>query len=195
MNSTTDITLFDIAKGPAIVTVLLLLVPLVAMQFTAEVDWDETDFLIMGFLIFSTTFSYKLVSLKSKNIIYRTALGVALATSFFLVWSNLAVGIIGSENNAANLMYFGVVLFLIAGVFISRFRPHGMAIALFATAVVQASTIIIALSAGMQHYPGSSVYEILLVNGFFITLFSISGGLFWLAAEEENDMDAETSSL
>jgi hypothetical protein len=191
--NTSEQNLFDIAKGPAIATVLLLLVPLVAMQFTAEVEWDETDFIIMGLLIFGTGFSYKLVSMRSKSIIYRTALGVALATAFFLVWSNLAVGIIGSENNPANLMYFGIVLILIVGTFIARFRPKGMAIALFATALVQASTIVIALTEGMQHYPGSSIYEIIMVNGFFITLFSISGGLFWLAAEENNGMDVEAS--
>ncbi|MGH8077936.1 MAG: hypothetical protein ACREPE_11510 [Lysobacter sp.] len=30
---------------------LLLLLPLVAMQFTDEVDWDETDFIVIGAMI------------------------------------------------------------------------------------------------------------------------------------------------
>ncbi len=40
---------------------------------------------------------------------YRFAVGVALAAAFLLVWMNLAVGLIGSEDNPANLMYFGVL--------------------------------------------------------------------------------------
>ncbi|MEL7833190.1 hypothetical protein [Fodinibius sp. Rm-B-1B1-1] len=186
--------LFKAAKMPAIVTVLLLLVPLVAMLFTNEVVWDETDFIVMGILIFFTGFSYKLVTMSSGDFLYKAAMGLAFITALFLVWSNLAVGIIGSEDNAANLMYFGVVLFLIIGSFIARFQSKGMAYALFGTAFAQALTIGITLVVGMQDYPGSSVYEIIMVNGFFMTLFSVSGGLFWLAAEENNGMDVETSA-
>jgi hypothetical protein len=46
---------------------------------------------------------------------------------------NLAVGIIGSEDNPANLMYGGVLAVGIIGAIIARFEPHGMARALVAT--------------------------------------------------------------
>ena len=36
------------------------------------------------------------------NSAYRAAVGVAIAAAFILVWMNLAVGIIGSEDNPAN---------------------------------------------------------------------------------------------
>lgn len=136
----------------------------------------------------------KLPQKLSDSLIYKIALGWALGSALFLIWTNLAVGIIGSEDNVANLMYFGVVLILITSAFIARFRPKGMAIALLATALAHASTIVIALIAGMEDYPGSSVYEIIMVNGFFITQFSLAGGLFWLASEESNRMDMETSA-
>ena len=32
----------------ALTTGAILLIPLIAMQFIAEVNWDETDFLVMG---------------------------------------------------------------------------------------------------------------------------------------------------
>jgi hypothetical protein len=38
----------------------------------------------------------------------------------FLVWMNLAVGIIGSEDNPANLMFGGVLALGILGAFIAR---------------------------------------------------------------------------
>src|SRR5918998_5011915 len=69
---------------------------------------------------------------------YRSVVGVALAAAFILVWINLAVGVIGTEDDLANLMYVGVLAVGIIGAIISRFRPHGMARALFATAIAQA---------------------------------------------------------
>ena len=54
-----------------------------------------------------------------------------------LVWINLAVGIIGSEDNPANLMYGGVLAVGVAGAVAARFRPGGMARALAATALAQ----------------------------------------------------------
>src|ERR687893_678489 len=67
----------------------LLLLPLVAMQFTDEVNWDETDFI--------------------------------------LVWMNLAVGVIGSEDDPLNLMYGGVLAVGIIGAVVARFQPDAMA--------------------------------------------------------------------
>jgi thiazole synthase ThiGH ThiG subunit len=59
---------------------------------------------------------------------------LALVAAMLLVWVNLAVGIIGSEDNPANIMYLGVHAVLILGALLALFRPQGMARALFATA-------------------------------------------------------------
>lgn len=182
----TSSKLFKAAKVPAFVTVLLLLIPLLAMQFTAEVDWDETDFIVMGILIFTTGFSYKLVTMKSSNFIYKTAVGLAFFTGFFLVWSNLAVGIIGSEDNPFNVMYFGVIAVGILGAIIARFQSHGMALTLFAMAIVQALLAAIALIGGFYQSPPSTVFHIIAVNGFFITLFVVAALLFRYAAQEQS---------
>lgn len=162
----------------ALVTACLLLVPLVAMQFTDDVVWTVFDFVVAGALLFCTGLAYELVARRSSRIAYRGAVAVALGTALFLTWANLAVGIIGSENEPANLMYFGVLAVGIVGAFAARFRPPGMARALLATAGAQALIAAIALIAGMHEYPGSSVAEILLVNGFFAGLFVVSALLF-----------------
>lgn len=105
-----------------------------------------------------------------------------MATALLLVWINLAVGIIGSENNPINLIYFGVLFVGIAGAGIARFRPQGMARALFATAFAQALVPVIALVIGksqvrsLQEPPG--LVGVLALNAFFVMLFVVSALLF-----------------
>ena len=160
---------------------LMLLLPLIAMQFTDEVVWDVTDFAIFGALLVGVGVTFELAARKTGNIAYRSAVGVALAGAFILVWVNGAVGIIGSENNDANLMYGGVLAVGLIGAFVARFRPRGMARALFATALAQAVVAMIALSLGLGS-PWSGPLEILLLNGFFAALFVGSALLFREAA-------------
>lgn len=57
--------------------------------------------------------------------------------------------IIGAETIAASLMYYGLLSVAIAGAFVARCRPRGMARAMFATALAQGSVGVIALSAGL----------------------------------------------
>jgi hypothetical protein len=68
------------------------------------------------------------------NITYKFAVGVALLAAFLLIWLSLGVGIIGSDGDPANLMYFGVLAVGLIGAFHARFRAVGMARALFAMA-------------------------------------------------------------
>ncbi len=178
----------------ALATAFILLLPLLAMQITDEVVWDLADFAVAGALLFGTGLTYELVARKMGSIAYRVAVGVALAAALLLVWVNLAVGLIGSENELANLMYIGVLAVGIIGAIIARFRPDGMARALFATALAQTLVAVIALIAGMHQYPGSSVSEILNVNGFFVALFVFSALLFQRAARERKGSGVEPTA-
>ena len=81
-------------------------------------------------------------------------------------------------------MYFGVLAVGIIGTIIARFQPHGMAPALFATALAQALVAVIAVIAGKHQSSVSSVSEILILNGFFVALFIGSALLFRYAARE-----------
>ena len=112
---------------------------------------------------------------------YKVAVSVALAAALILVWLSLGVGIIGRDGDPANLMYFGVLAVGIIGALIARFRPRGMARALFATAFAQTSVAAIALVAGLG-YPWSGPLELSALNGFFVALFVGSAWLFRRAA-------------
>ncbi|MHC4234693.1 MAG: hypothetical protein ACYSUQ_06225 [Planctomycetota bacterium] len=122
--------------------------------------------------------------MKTGNTAYKAAVGLALATPFLLVWIIGAVGVLGRAGDRADLMYIGVFAVGIIGAIIARFQPHGMARALFATALAQALVAVIALIAGMHQAPYSSVGEILSLNGFFVALFLGSAWLFRKSARE-----------
>jgi hypothetical protein len=171
--------------APWAIAGLILLLPLVAMQFTDEVVWDETDFAVIGTMLLGACGAYELAARMTRNIAYRAAVGVAVVAAFILVWINLAVGIIGSEDDPANLMYGGVLAVGILGALIVRFQPHGMACALAATALAQALVGVIALISGLgatgANWPGAIVF----LTGFFATLWLVSAWLFRQAAREQ----------
>ncbi|MCA1407199.1 hypothetical protein I6F26_14780 [Ensifer sp. IC3342] len=171
------------------IAALVLLLPLIAMQFTDEVNWTETDFAFAGALIVGTALAFDLAVRMANNDAYRAALGVALAAAFLLIWINAAVGIIGSEDNPANLTYGGVLAVGITGAVIARFEPNGMARTMFASALVQALVAMIAVIAGMG-YPASPPLEIIGVNALFVAVWLTSAWLFRKAARAQILADA-----
>lgn len=74
----------------------LLTVPLIAMQFTSEVNWDFFDFLIAGILLFGTGIVCEFVLRKVKNTKARVWVCLGMLFMLFLIWSELAVGIFGT---------------------------------------------------------------------------------------------------
>ena len=75
---------------------LLLLIPFIAMQFTNEVVWDETDFIVMGMLLLAVGLGTEIVLRKVKTNKKRLLwIGVVLFL-FILIWGELAVGIFGT---------------------------------------------------------------------------------------------------
>lgn len=194
----TESNFFKSVGALALATGLLLLVPLVGMQFSDEIVWTLSDFIIAGVLLFGTGLAYTVVThilapLKGDNLIYRVAVGLALLTGLFLVWANLAVGVIGSEDNPANLMYYGVIAVGLIGAAWSRFKPLGMMRTMFAMAIAQSLIAAIALLSGMHLSPVSSIPEIINVNGFFVTLFVVSALLFRHAAQEQVESESSPS--
>ena len=75
---------------------VILSIPLMAMQFTKEVNWTISDFLVMGILLFTTVFTIDFVLKKFKTLKSRLILIVGTVVLLALVWAELAVGIFGS---------------------------------------------------------------------------------------------------
>lgn len=79
-----------------ITATILLLIPLVAMQFTEEVNWTLSDFLVAGVLLFGTGLLCELILRKVKKVKLRIALCIAILIVLLLIWAEMAVGIFGT---------------------------------------------------------------------------------------------------
>lgn len=148
---------------------------------TSEQLADGAEFL--GLLIIVVTLAVLTVRIR-QNTAYRSAVGIALGAALILVWVNLAVGIIGEPDDRFNLMYAGVLAVGMIGAIIARFRPPGMARAMFAAAFAQALVAVIVLSAGLSA-PKPTPGRMLIFNGFFVALFIVSACLFRGAARAQ----------
>ena len=75
---------------------MLLVLPLVAMQFTKEVNWTVSDFVIGGILLFGTAgiIDFVLRTVKSRR--NRIILSVSVLLVLMLIWAELAVGLFGT---------------------------------------------------------------------------------------------------
>ena len=164
----------------------LLLLPAVAMQAGAPgVVWTASDFVVMGILLYGSAGLYELAARASGSTAYRLGAGIAILTGFLLVWINLAVGIIGSEDNPINLIYAGVLGIALIGAIAARFRAEAMARAMFTTAAAQIAVTVVALLAGWGRWEPPGAIGILVLNAVFAGLWASSAGLFRKAAKDE----------
>ena len=82
--------------GIVLAVALLLLIPLIAMQFTDDVNWTLFDFIVAGVLLLATGLMCELVIRKVTKIEHRVAICLAIIAVLLLIWAELAVGIFGS---------------------------------------------------------------------------------------------------
>lgn len=163
--------------------VALLALPFVAMQFTREVNWTASDFIVFGAMLLAVGVPLELVARASRNWSYRGAALLALLGGFLTVWANLAVGIVGSEENPANMLFFGALLVGIVGTIVARARAEGMSMAMLATAAALGIAFVIAV-AGPTDEPFVPHWRELLGTSVFAAMFLGSAALFRSAARE-----------
>lgn len=76
----------------ALATVALLLIPLIAMRFTSEVNWGATDFIVMGSLVFGMASLFVLAA-RTVSRKHRLFIGGMYVAVFLYIWAELAVGV------------------------------------------------------------------------------------------------------
>ncbi|MDX1499505.1 MAG: hypothetical protein R3176_06390 [Woeseiaceae bacterium] len=166
---------------------LLLLAPLVAMRFTDEVAWTAFDFAFAAGLFAVVGGVFELAVKLTPDSAYRAAVAVALAAMFLLVWINGAVGIIGGEDNPANLMYGGVLAVGVTGAFVARFRPGGMVYAMAAAGVAQVGVAVIAIVASLGPDVPKWPWDVVGLTVFFTVLWALAAWLFGTSRDRADD--------
>jgi len=76
-----------------LITVIILFIPLIAMQFTNDIAWTLSDFIIAGILLFSAGLIYQIATKKIKKQKHKIAIGILIGLILILIWAELAVGI------------------------------------------------------------------------------------------------------
>ena len=155
----------------------LLLLPAIAMRLGADgVRWTGSDFIVMGVLLTSACGAYEVAARMSGSGAYRLGFALAIVLGFLLGWINLAVGIIGSEANPANLVFAAVLLVAAVGALLGQLRAAGMARALVATGIAQVLAGAYALELGSM--------EGGILSACFAALWLASAALFRKAARQ-----------
>ena len=168
----------------------LLLLPLVAMQFTDEVNWTASDFVFAAVLFGSVGGALELVVRRLGLLTNRLGAGVAILAAFLLIWVNGAVGLIGSEANDWNLLFGAVLAVALLGSALAGFRARGMALAMLAAAVAQVVVTAVAVILGTDEGLSADLREIVFAGGGFGTLWLTSAALFRTAARETAGPDS-----
>ena len=160
----------------------LLVTPAIAMRFTDEVQWTTSDFIFAGAVLIGAGGVAELAVRTSSAWSYRIGAGLAVLASALLLWINGAVGIIGSEDNPANLLYLAVILAAFVGAVASRFRSGGLSLAMVSAAGLQAVIGAVAVSrgwgAGSENWP----QPVIVLSIVFSLIWLASAALFRRAA-------------
>lgn len=159
----------------------LLTAPFIAMQLTSEMKWGAGDFLFVGVLLGIIGGLAELGVRASPRWDYRAAYAFALLGGFLVIWANVAVGIVGSEGNPANLWFFAVPAGAMLGAAIVRMKAQGMAFVMFGAAAALMVVLFIAQT-GPTDEPWVPAVREVMGTGLFASLFVASGLLFRRAA-------------
>ena len=151
---------------------ILLLLPLVAMQFTSEVNWTHSDFIFAGILFASVGAAFELIVRVSSSLAFRAGAAVAVIAAFLTIWINAAVGMIGDDNDY-NLLFLGVLLIALTGAIVARLDARGMARAMVITAIAQAAVA----AGGLSLDPRGGILSMVFAGPWLV-----SAALFWSAA-------------
>lgn len=155
---------------------MLLVLPMIAMRFTEEVNWTASDFVFAALLFGSVGLAFEFIVRRSRSISYRLGAALAVIMAFLTIWANGAVGMIGSEDNPYNLVFLGVLVLALAGAIVARLRPAGMMRAMALAALAQ----LVAGAFGLATDPLGATFSMGFAGGWLV-----AASLFWKSARDQ----------
>ena len=153
----------------------LLSVPAIAMWAGADgVLWTASDFIVFALMLLILGTGIELSMRRSNDLSYRLGAIAACGIGFLTIWADLAVGMIGSEDNGYNLIFLAIVLFAAIGAALVRGNARLMSKLTFAAGAAQLVTAAIGYSAD----PRGAVFSMAFAVPWFV-----AGALFGNAAK------------
>jgi len=159
----------------ALLALALLIVPLVASRLVEGWNWPPGAFVFTYVLFFATGMTYALIAQTMNAWAYKAAVALALVAGFILGWATMVH--MSETENPVNLVYFGVLAVGAVGAAIARLEARGMANALFAMATALSLAWLIT-QVLTSDTPAGPVWNVGVMHGGFVLLFTASGLLF-----------------
>ncbi len=155
---------------------LVFSLPVIASLLSSEMAWSLADFALFGSMIFGVCALYEMAMIVSSSRAYRLGFALTLFGMFVLVFANLAVGIVGSEDNPANLAFFAIPLVGIVGALWSRLSSPGLSRTLYVMAALQVAASLLA--------PVDGITFMVLVTVVFTALWLAAAQAFRIAGSD-----------
>ncbi len=152
------------------------LATLLSLPAIFRFPWTTSDFVIMGIMLGSVGLGIEFLVRRSGSYAYRLGSVAAVLTAFMTVWANLAVGMIGSEDNPYNLYFMAIPPVVFVAAALVRFEARRTAWIMAGAAGVQLALALGGMDVDLRGARFSS---------FFAILWLISAAMFWGAAVGE----------
>lgn len=150
---------------------VLMVVPILFVRGVDGAAWDVPgDLMFLAVLLAGLGAAFEIATRVPARRAYGAAVGYAIAAGVLGVWINLAVGILGNEDNPANLLFGIPPLVAAVGACATRLRAAGMARTMVAAAAAQGLAFLVAMVVGLG-FTGP-------ISTFFCGLWLISAWLF-----------------
>lgn len=165
--------------------VLFIAFNVIATQFDTGAHWGSED-VIFATVVFGVVGGLlELAAHASTSLSYRIAAAVGAGAGLLLLWVNVALGIVGSDDHPANGDYLVVLVAAIAGAVVAFGNPR-----LLFRAMLGAAGAHLLIGALHLRYG----FEAAAINLFFVALWTASALLFRRAANERQTADRATQS-
>lgn len=161
---------------------LALATPWFLMHFTGQGEWTLFDFALFGLMLSAVCVGFELAMRLSGRWTYRAAAIMSVIGGFLMVWANLAVGIIGDEENPQNLIFYVPLLVGLIGALSTRFDARGLMWTLRLMAAMQLGIFLLAVALDWALLP---VFTI-----FYLLLWLIAGELFKKSTQTTSNVEA-----
>jgi hypothetical protein len=145
-------------------------------------NWTLEDYIVVGVLAIIAALVLTLATRKSLSLSYRAGAVIAVFSAMAVFVSAGAVGIIGGEDNVANLLYLGALALGIVGAIVARLQARGLALSMtlvgVAHVLIGAGALLLDIGRDGNAYP----YDVIIATAVFGGAFFVSAWLFNRAA-------------